>query len=102
MGWLLLIVAILSLIFPPLALVVLALLIMGVFAKGIEIAADPEDGFSPPRRKIRHRRPAEPSPNNPVAGGSVIDVHWYPVQPTEHLPSSTSDQNSARTTPAGS
>lgn len=89
MGWLLL-VAILSLVFPPFAIVALALVIVGVFAKGV--VADPQDQSVKTKRKARHRRgSARPQDVNRrhVADsrfGTVIDVQWHPVLPPLRLP----------------
>jgi hypothetical protein len=92
MGWLLLVLAILAVVFPPLAIVLLALLIMGVFAKGMDAVESPQDQVAHHRRKIRRRRTAEqPDEATDRFDGQsprdhIIDVRSYPVPPPERLP----------------
>lgn len=92
MGWLLLILAILTVVFPPLAIVLLALLIMGVFAKGMDAVESSRDEAAVHGRKIRRRRSAEPSGevtdrvDRQSPGEHIIDVRSYPVPPPERLP----------------
>ncbi len=91
MGWLVLVVAILSLAFPPLALVALALLVMGVFAKGMDVLShSPDDAAGGGGRSGRHRPGPRPGGTMPRPGtrpqhGPVIDVRSYPVQTDERL-----------------
>jgi hypothetical protein len=85
MGLLFLLVALLGLVFPPFAVVVLAMLILGVFAKGM--ADESSEQIVMVRRKARRRQGAERAKDamRPHAmaprRGNVIDVRWYPVPP---------------------
>jgi hypothetical protein len=92
MGWLLLILAILALVFPPLAIVLLALVIVGVFAKGMDVVADSQRPTASPEWKTRRRHAAE-QPHDAVdrhggepPAGEVIDVRSYPIPPPTGLP----------------
>ncbi len=89
MGLLFLLVAVLGLAFPPLAVVFLAMMVFGVFAKGL--VADP-DQKTVARRKSRHRRGAE-RPQDAMRRhateprqGEVVDVRFYPFLPPLGLP----------------
>ena len=89
MGWLIFLVALLGLVFPPLAAVVLAMTVLGVFAKGV--AADGQEEIFAPRRKIRRRSGGEQSPDvirhtTPPRYGEVIDVRCYQILPLLLLP----------------
>jgi hypothetical protein len=89
MDWLFLLLAILGLAFPPVGAIILAMVVLGVFAKGV--AADPEEPIAAPRRKGcsagTTRRPHEAMPSAvPPQRDSVIDVRWYPVPPPPRLP----------------
>lgn len=81
MGWLFFLAAILCLAFPPIGVVVLAMIVLGVFTKGI--VAESQDPLLVPRPRTRHRRRAE-SRRDAVDGpgkklhGEVIDVTSYP------------------------
>jgi hypothetical protein len=92
MGWLILLAAILGLVFPPLAIVILAMMVLGVFAKGMGMTADSEEQSVGVRRKIRHRRSAQrpedevhPHVTQPEPG-QVIDVPCYPIPLPGQLP----------------
>jgi len=90
MAWLFLLAALLGLMFPPIGVVILAMVVLGVFTKGV--AADSQDPIGIARRKVRHRsrarrrreqlsqRAAEPSV------GEIIDVRSYPVLHPVRLP----------------
>jgi hypothetical protein len=89
MGYWLLVLGLLSLAFPPLALVVLAILIYGIFAKGIGMFADTEQDFDGPgRRIVVNIRPEDQQPD--VELPPVIDARSYPVPP-ESLPGPPKD-----------
>ncbi|MGA2032602.1 MAG: hypothetical protein ABSG68_10115 [Thermoguttaceae bacterium] len=89
MGWLLFIAAILALVFPPLAIVLLALIVLGVFAKGMD-AADSEDPGASAAGKMR---PSDVETLDEVVRGQVrqqprgqvIDVRSYPIPPPPKL-----------------
>jgi hypothetical protein len=81
MGWLLLLAAVLAFIFPPLAILVLALLITGVFAKGIQADADPAAELQEEKRRNRRRWARLRERSQPPA--DVIDVQSYPVDEEE-------------------
>jgi hypothetical protein len=89
MGWLFFLAAILCLAFPPVGVVVLAMIVLGIFTKGI--VADAHDPLLVPRPRTRHRRRAESrrdavdSHGNELHG-EVIDVTSYPVHPPLPLP----------------
>jgi hypothetical protein len=93
MGFLFLLVALLGLMFPPLAVVMLAMMVLGVFAKGI--VSDSQDRTVRGRRKTRRRRGAERprdiSHQHAMAPrpGKVIDVRCYPFYPPLPLPRPT-------------
>lgn len=88
MGWLFLLLALLALVFPPAAIVVLAMMVLTVFAKGMGMVADSPSPMVHPRRKAGHRY-APQSLHGTAPDGSepqpeqVIDVRSYPVQPPE-------------------
>jgi len=89
MDWLFLLLAILGLAFPPVGAVILAMVILGVFAKGV--VADPQEPTVYPQRKTRRRyaaqRPQEAMTHaTQPQPGKVIDVRWYPVPPPPRLP----------------
>lgn len=90
MGLLFLLVAVLGLAFPPLAVVFLAMMVFGVFAKGL--VADSDQQTAGARRKTRHRRGAE-RPQDAMRRhateprqGEVVDVRFYPFLPPLGLP----------------
>ena len=89
MGWLLLVLAILGLVFPPLAFIVLGLVVMGVFAKGMGVFADsPEslDGLDGEGGDDdTHRHGAMRHQGGRSEDDQIIDVRSYPVPP-EQLP----------------
>jgi hypothetical protein len=92
MGWLFLLVALLCLAFPPFAVVILAMLILGVFVKGMGMTAESQEQIVSTRRKTRHRHAAE-RPHDVMRHyvmepqeGQVIDVHSYPIPPLALLP----------------
>ncbi|MGA2618789.1 MAG: hypothetical protein ABSF26_14345 [Thermoguttaceae bacterium] len=91
MGWLVLVVAILSLAFPPLALVALALVVMGVFAKGMDVLSHSPDetagggGQAGRRRAAPRADGAMPRPGTQPQPGPVIDVRSYPIQTEQRL-----------------
>ena len=91
MGWFLLIVAIVGLAFPPLAFVLLALMVMGVFAKGMDVTAASRQDVDGPERRTRGGRDARRLDGERVdqvmeaAPEVVIDVPWYPIPPSEQL-----------------
>ena len=82
MGWLLLLAAILGLIFPPLAFILLALMVAGVFAKGVQAESDPLAELEAEKRRNRRRwakrRHPPESPDD-----TIIDVRSYPVPEEE-------------------
>ena len=89
MGWLFFLIALLGLAFPPLAAVVLAMSVLGVFAKGV--AADAGEEVFCPRRKTRRDHGAEQRPDvirhtTPPRYGEVIDVRCYQILPLLLLP----------------
>ena len=85
MGLLFLLAVLVGLVFPPFAIVVLAMMVLGVFAKGM--VADSQEQFIRPTRKIRHRhstqRPQDAVSRYSMAPwqGTVIDVRCYPTLP---------------------
>ena len=91
MPWFLLLLAILSLVFPPLALILLALLIVGVFAKGVGALTGTGESASdapPPNRRRRGdalREGTRSSPGKPARADGAIDVRSYPMPPPERL-----------------
>ena len=93
MGLLFFLAAILGLMFPPLAIVMLAVMVVGVFAKGI--VADSQERTVRGRRKARFRhgmrRSHEVMPRHAMAPGpgKVIDVRCYPFLPPLRLPTPT-------------
>jgi hypothetical protein len=93
MGWLLLLAALLGLVFPPLAVVVLAMVVLGVFVKGV--AADAQEPIVKARPKVRQRDGAqrpEDAMRHHVAEpqqGTVIDVRCYPFLPPARLETPT-------------
>ncbi len=93
MGLLFFLAALLGLMFPPLAVVMLAMMVLGVFAKGI--VADSQERTVRGRRKTRHRHGAKRSedamPRYAMAPrqGKVINVRCYPILPPLRLPTPT-------------
>ena len=85
MGLVILLVALLGLAFPPFAIVILGMMILGVFAKGV--VADPQEPIVNVTRKARQRhatkRPQDVIPHRATARqpGNVIDVRCYPALP---------------------
>ncbi len=78
MGLLFLLAAILGLLFPPLAIVVLAAMVLGVFAKGVA-AESPEQIVRARPKAKRRRREGRPRDviryySNAPQQGDVIDV----------------------------
>jgi hypothetical protein len=90
MAWLFLVAAILSMLFPPVGVVVLAMVVMGVFTKGV--VADSPDPVVAVRRKAGHRGGAERArdetgqPDKDPRQGNVIDVRCYPILFPPRLP----------------
>lgn len=81
--------ALLGLLFPPFAVVVLAMTILGVFAKGMVAAS--REPMAGPRRQTRHRHGAK-RPEDRIRydamgprQGEVIDVQCYPILPPLRL-----------------
>ncbi len=93
MGLLFFLAALLGLMFPPFAVVMLAMMVLGVFAKGI--VANSQDKTVRGRRKARHRhgvqRPHDEFHHDTMAPrpGKVIDVRCYPFLPPLRLPTPT-------------
>ena len=90
MGLLFLLAAILGLVFPPIGVVVLAMMILGVFAKGV-VAADSQEQIVSTRRKVRLRHGTE-QPHYVIrqdvtapGQGKIIDVRCYPILPPLRL-----------------
>ena len=83
MGYWLLVLGLLSFVFPPLALVVLAMLIYGIFAKGMGMFSDSEDAEldfdGPGRRVVVTVRPQDQHAD--VELPPVIDARSYPIPP---------------------
>ncbi len=89
MGLLFVLAAILGLLFPPFAVVILAMTILGVFAKGV--AADSQEQVISARRKSRQHN-AGKRPQNVILRhamaprpGEVIDVQLDPTLPPLRL-----------------
>jgi hypothetical protein len=85
MGWLFLLAALLGLVFPPLAVVIMAMMIVGVFTKGV-VADSPEELMRPRRNSMRRHSPQRPQDTirhhvTAPRPGAVIDVRCYPVPP---------------------
>ncbi len=90
MAWLFLLAAILGLICPPAGVVVLGMMVLGVFAKGV--VADSQEPMVCVGRKNRQRHGAE-RPQDAVRRhvtepqpGKVIDARCYPILPPLRLP----------------
>ena len=85
MGWLLILAVILGVVFPPLGAVILAVMVWGVFAKGMAEDSPEEIARPKPRRRLRRRQPRPedetPCPVIVPPGCDVIDVRSYPPLP---------------------
>lgn len=99
MGWLLFLAALLGLVFPPVAIVLVAMIILGVFAKGMGGDADSQEEVASVRRKTRHRHGAQ-RPHDAVRPhvtqpqpGQVFDVRCYPIVPPARLPEPTPESS---------
>ena len=85
MAWLFLLAAILGFVFPPVGVVVVAIMVLSVFTKGV--LADSQDEIVSVRRGTKHdrdavrRKKAPPHPAREPHQGPVIDVRCYPVLP---------------------
>lgn len=89
MAWLFLVAAILGLVFPPIGVVVVAIMVLSVFTKGV--LADSQDEIVSVRRGARHergagRRKTAPHPASEPHQGPIIDVRCYPVLPPLRIP----------------
>jgi hypothetical protein len=79
--------AILGLLFPPLAVVAMAMMIVGAFAKGV-IAGPQEEIFAAGRKSRRCHRADDAVRRDVMASKrrDIIDAHWYPLPPLLRLP----------------
>jgi len=90
MAWLYLLAAILGLVFPPVGFILLAMMVFGVFTKGLLTDSQDQLGSTGGKARLRRglSRRQQPTPHlvTPPPAGEVIDVTCSPVLPPLRLP----------------